>query len=551
MQQSGAEDAVRAASDWRRILDGHAAALGGRERLQQFRTFHARGWLELTGVPGQGRREVWFERPCRAREEIEIGPLRLTIGVDDGVGWMQDANGRVTLRKDPWSVREAMVSCLLQRFAYLDATAAEIELDGPLEVRDLDDRECWVLHLVESETELYLDPATLLPVGRLGRQEGLTSLTLFDDYRDVQGIQVGFSEETCVPQVGQTLRSRWETVEFDSVLPDSLFAVPQAQVRDFEFLGGRPYVDLPLLVSDGLLFLDVAVGGDGPVPFLLDSGAGKTVLDSSYAASLGLTMEAVLPSVGAGEVSRVYLITIPLLSLEGIRVAEQSGAALSLRSWASWLGGRQIRGVIGFDFLSRFVSRIDWQRAEIRLWDPDSFRVPPGAVRFDLAEDPPPGAAGGPVVVEAPLVMNVFTLPVQIDGQEATTFLLDTGAQVTVLGRELADRRDLWAREGTRTEARGVGGREQFRMVRLQSLTVAGFHVREPMAALRLREGGALQVLLDIVGGAGAGILGGNVLADFIVTLDYGNQQVIFERPSAAAAERALRGSGADGMGAE
>ncbi|MBD3236580.1 MAG: hypothetical protein GF330_07740, partial [Candidatus Eisenbacteria bacterium] len=502
---------------------------------------HARGDLELTGIPGGGRREVWFAKPCRMREEIEIGPVRMVIGIDGGVSWIEDANGRVTVRKDPFSVREAMVSCMLARYDYLDPAPGEIEVTGPEPVAELGGRSCWTLHLRDAETDIYLDPQTMLPAGRRGRQEGLTSVTRFADYRDVQGIAVAFTEETSVPQVGQTVRSQWVDVRFDVSLPESLFALPLEQVRDFELPAGEPFVDVPVNVHDGLLFLDARVGEGAAVSLLIDSGAGRTVLDSAYAASLGVAMEARLPGVGAGEVSEVYLITIPPLSLGGIRVAEQSGAAIALHEWGPHLGGREIRGVIGFDFLSRFVSRIDWRRARIRFWDPDSFRVPPQAVRADSSGYAPPVAAGIPVVVDAPLVMNVFTLPVRIDGQEATTFLLDTGAQVTVLGRQLAERRGLWSREGGRTEAFGVGGSEQFRMVRLESLEIAGFRVREPMAALRLRQGGALQVLLDVVGGAGAGILGGNVLADFVVTLDYGHQQVIFERPTAAPAGEAPR----------
>jgi predicted aspartyl protease len=511
------------------ILARHAEAMGGFERLTTFRTYYARGRVEVTGFPAAGTRVSWFARPCRTREEIDLGMLRVTAGVDDGVGWLRDANGRVTLRKDAWSVKEALLGCFLQRFDYLRPGATEMVAEGPRSVGLLDDRECVVLRLVEEKTELFLDPETWLLLGTRGTEEGLESIAIFDDYREVQGIQVAFSEETRIPQVGQVVRTTLQEVAFDQFLPDSLFAIPHGQIRDFEFTDGKPAATVPISLVDGLLYLDVSVGGKPPVVFLLDSGAGKTVLDSTYAAELGLAMEAALPGIGAGDVSQVYLVTIPSLTLEGVRLDEQSGAAVALSDWAGWLEGSEIRGVLGFDFLSRFVTRIDYARGQVTFVDPDSFRT--------YAGERPAGASvvgggdhGGPVVVDAPLVMNVFTLPVRVNGSEPTTFILDTGAQVTVLGREFADRHGLLEQEGITTEAYGIGGAESLRLVNLTALEVGGFRLSEPMVAVRLREGGALQVLLDLVGGSTAGILGGNILQSFILTLDYGNQQVTFER---------------------
>jgi len=132
--------------------------------------------------------------------------------------------------------------------------------------------------------------------------------------------------------------------------------------------------------------------------------------------------------------------------------------------------------------------------------------------------------------VAAPLVMNVFTLTGRVNDVHEATFVLDTGAQVTLLGPELAARCGLVAGEGRRTDGFGVGGSEPFQLQAIGSLEIGGLRVDAPVVATQLREGGALQVLLDAVGGAGAGVLGSNVLQEFVVTLDYGEQRVILER---------------------
>lgn len=62
------------------------------------------------------------------------------------------------------------------------------------------------------------------------------------------------------------------------------------------------------------------------------------------------------------------------------------------------------------------------------------------------------------VEVKASIGMGHVNIPVNVNGQGPFTFVLDTGASLTTVGKKLADKLSLEERDGSRTEARGVGG---------------------------------------------------------------------------------------------
>lgn len=54
--------------------------------------------------------------------------------------------------------------------------------------------------------------------------------------------------------------------------------------------------------------------------------------------------------------------------------------------------------------------------------------------------------------------MGHVNIPVSVNGTGPFSFVLDTGASVTSLGKKLVDKLEIETRAGSRTEARGVGG---------------------------------------------------------------------------------------------
>lgn len=60
--------------------------------------------------------------------------------------------------------------------------------------------------------------------------------------------------------------------------------------------------------------------------------------------------------------------------------------------------------------------------------------------------------------VKIEIGMGHVNIPVSVNGHGPFSFVLDTGASLTTVGKRLADDLSIQTREGPRTEARGVGG---------------------------------------------------------------------------------------------
>jgi len=494
------------------VLARHAEAQGGADRRAAFRTFHARGRVELNGFPVSGTVETWYARPCDMRQAVDLGVYRVTVGCDDGVPWTLDANGQITAKRDSATVASTALSCVTQGYDYLRPGGATVELLGTEASPDPNDPPRILLRVREGHggtIDLLLDPRTWLIVGTRGEEQGHRVIGTFRDYRTIQGIPVAFVAEQKVPSVGQTMTITLESAVFDEPLADTLFTIPRAAARDFAFPPGRGSVTVPVLYADNLLFADVSVAGGAPVRFVIDSGAGTTVLDSAFAADLGVRGTASLPGMGGGGVRRAELAALPPLEVGGLHLESQTGAMLPLTGTVEAATDVAARGILGFDFLSRFVTRIDYAAGEVTFWDPDSFAATTRARGTE---------------VEAPLVMNLFSFPIRIDRGGSGTILLDTGAAISLLGRAFAERCALLDRPGVTSGAVGIAGEERSRTVRLDSLTVAGFTVPRPTAAVQLESASAFLT------GPYIGVLGNNVLERFALTLDYRHQRVTFEK---------------------
>jgi len=62
------------------------------------------------------------------------------------------------------------------------------------------------------------------------------------------------------------------------------------------------------------------------------------------------------------------------------------------------------------------------------------------------------------IEVKPEIKMGHVNIPVNVNGQGPFSFVLDTGASITTVGKRLANELEIEIRAGSRSEARGVGG---------------------------------------------------------------------------------------------
>src|SRR4029077_15822639 len=126
------------------------------------------------------------------------------------------------------------------------------------------------------------------------------------------------------------------------------------------------------------VWLRASVNGGPPADFVYDTGASITVIDSAYAAKIGLKSEGQLQGEGAGSAGTGAFSTLQSLRVsgadgDGVEMKDMKIAVLSVNSTLAPFFWRDCAGIIGFDLINRFVNEIDYDGNTLTLYDPKAF----------------------------------------------------------------------------------------------------------------------------------------------------------------------------------
>ena len=483
------------------ILDSCVVAVGGSERLDRLMVIHTVDSIVVAVMPGMT--EAWWVRePFMGLSVTEAGPVRQEMLIVGDSVWTVDRNGHLT----PGGVEardELVLSRMTVFYDYLTDTS--LVTVGPDTL--LDSLSVVPLTLTgETEVVFYYSRETWLPVLMTAKTMGLQILSTPDDYMEVQGITTASTTVSVIEMLGQEIASRNILTEFDVPVPDSLFVLT-AGAADWELTeSGREY---PFSLDQEHIFMQGEVNGV-PVTILLDSGAGATVMDSSLAAELGLETTGSLPARGVAGTEEFSFARVGEYSAAGATVRGQNLAVMPLADIFYPATGHHIDLILGYDFLSRFVAKIDYGSETISLFDPAEFSV-------DLFEGD---------ILEATRSMSLLSINAVLEDSIPVTLLLDTGAGgcIHLTGSFFEKHPDfLDGRPTFGTMVQGVGGVEDIEGFRVGSITLGDFRV--PGGLCSSFEGTEVFDAYD-------GIVGTGILSRFVLYLDYSRDQVLLEPSS-------------------
>jgi hypothetical protein len=489
------------------VLAGYYDALGGLDRLRAERATYFEGTLAVAGLSGTIR--MWQEPPDRSRAEIDLGVFRQTTGDNGDVSWAVDQNGKLRIERDEAALAAREVERRLAGFEQLDRSSPyfTLSLDG---VETVDGDSCYVVRIddsIEDATRLlYIDAKTMLLRMSVRSRTNRETRTVYSDYRDVAGILRPFREEVLELPLDQKQTIEITMFESDPEIDPAIFDPPEDQARDFRFTHGDS-AEIPFQFIENHIFVPVTVGCRERL-WVLDTGASMSVIDSGFAGELGLELSGSMAGEGAGNAVQVSFATLPPFTLSGVEFDEQNVAAIDIAGLFRKTSDIEIAGILGYDFLSRFVSRVDFAAEVLTLYDPGTFTY-----------------EGDGVVLDAPLMGNIFTVPVTVDGKYGGRWTLDLGASSVSFGYPFALQNGLLSRRGVRGVGFGAGGRLERRISRFESIEMAGFRVQRPVISLPVGEVKGAFGSADVTGN-----LGNDFLRRFVLTLDYVDQKVIVER---------------------
>lgn len=244
---------------------------------------------------------------------------------------------------------------------------------------------------------------------------------------------------------------------------------------------------IPIEFENNTVYVAAAINSGPPRWFILDSGASGCVVDAALAQQLSLAVHGEAKGTGAGQGSYTLRFVDGISYTVGAQNFAVPRSYIIDLSGQRTLMGREVAGILGYEFFDRHVVSLDFDARKMRLLDPAS-----------------PPHANGASAIPIKLVKKTPYIDAQIavaDGRAEThDYLVDSGS-----GDAISD--DAINTAPRRVEiVAGVGLGQEFRSTlgRAASFTLAGFKLKEP-----------------IVGAGGKRLIGNEILRRFDVTFDY------------------------------
>ncbi len=492
------------------ILNRQYDAVGGLEKVKAQTTSYIEADIELVGTGLQGKIKSWSQIPIMQRAEADLTIFQQTSGDNGEFSWMVDMNGKLQINRDSVSLVRRELSLLAAEYEFLNPESKyyTVSYEG---LESIDSIECYTIKTTNTLNDdysiQYIDASTFLTYKTKSYTPSGESHSVNTDYRDVNGVLMPFKTETTNYPTKMVQIIQITKAEANIEIDPALFQPPGEDVKDFKFVNGRDAIDIHFEYIENHIYLPMEVGGVTRL-WVLDSGAGMTVITKKFANELGLEIEGNIKGKGVGNLVDVSFTNLPEFSLPGLNFNSQKVAVIEISNlFHKWLG-LDVAGIIGYDFLSRLVVKVDYANELLSFYNPDEFEY-----------------RGFGKVIDAPLSGNMFHVPLTVDGEYGGKWNLDLGAGGMSFHHPFAKKHGFLDKKGVKKLGGGAGGTVESQVLMFDEIEFGGYKLQNIPISMPLEEGEGAFASSELSGNAG-----NTVFEHFILYLDYKREQVIIEK---------------------
>jgi hypothetical protein len=486
-----------------------AATAADEVRWSSVRFIRVKGKLTTSGLSGT-LETLLDARTGRYRNSQQLGPLSGADGFDGTNAWQQDDAGQTTLQGSEDSLRGAANAAYQNARGYWhqDRFPADIVyVRRQEEGADAFD----VLRVAPTHgrpMEEWFDAHSHLLARTVEQAATRTTTTYFSDYRPVLGALVAHTIRQTTGEIKYDVFLKIESVSPEAGRLATAFAPPAASKVDFGISSNDGTTTVPFKLINNHMYVEVKLNGKS-FDFLFDTG-GRNVVTPTTARALGLTTQGALQGGGVGEKSEDFGLTkVAHMAIGDAHLDDQTFVVIALESLGA-VEGRPITGIFGYEVFKRFIVRTDYERQQITLSDPGSFKYSGSGTRVPFT-----------FIDTQPVVDG------EIDGLKGT-FTLDTGSRSSLdLSSPFVLRNDLvkrWSANFHGVSGWGAGGAARASFARPKMFLLGGIPIPGPVVGLSEQRKGA-ESDIYVAGNVGAGIL-----KRFNIIWDYPHLQIFFER---------------------
>ncbi len=251
-----------------------------------------------------------------------------------------------------------------------------------------------------------------------------------------------------------------------------------------------------------LILLPVRVNDRGPFDFILDTGAGTSLLSSELAKQLETKVIGSKEGQSAGGKVSVSLAKVESLAVGETKLHDVDVGVVDLAQIGKTVGAK-IDGDLGYNFLKHFRVTIDYSDCEIHFDDPTRLESFGRSAKTEV-----------PIRLASP-AKPLILVDVHANGRGPFQFAIDTGTSTTAIAPELAKQLGI---EGSPVGPVTTGGAPvDVRAGNIESFQLGGAKIDNMAAVIA----DFFTMLNAAIGAKLDGIVGYNFLRNYKVVIDY------------------------------
>jgi hypothetical protein len=260
----------------------------------------------------------------------------------------------------------------------------------------------------------YIDATTWLPVKSVRSGDDTEITTTYSQWSETGGMLT--PGQTTVSETDKPdYQCQQTSLRFEKKVPRKVFNAPEPGLWDVKLAPDA--LSIPFTMESAHIVFQVGVNGSKPVGFLLDTGSDENVINTPWLAEFGLKTYAKTAATGGGGTAEYDYAAGATFTTPGVELRNQHVAVMDQTGLERALGV-PLGGLLGYDFISRFVVEIDYQKNLITLHDPRTWNYRGNGYVVPVTFD------GGIPFTNGVISIKNKTIP--------GFFVLDFGAQETM-----------------------------------------------------------------------------------------------------------------------